>query len=316
MTAFLLDIKDGDEVIMPSFTFTSSANAFVCRGASIVFVDIEPKTMNLDVTKIESAITKYTRAIVPVHYAGVSCDMDAISAIVAKKKIAIVEDAAQGFMSKYKGNMLGSLGLLGCYSFHETKNISCGEGGLLLINDESYIERAEIIREKGTNRGRFIRGMVDKYTWVDKGSSYLPSDLNAAFLFAQLENAQIIQNDRMNTWNHYKAGLEHLEKQEILELPYIPEHIEHNAHMFYIKASDINERSALIDYLKNYGIGSAFHYIPLHSSEAGRRFGRFSGRDESTTKESERLLRLPLWYGISLKDIEQIIEIIIKFYKG
>jgi dTDP-4-amino-4,6-dideoxygalactose transaminase len=316
MTALLLEIKEGDEVIMPSFTFVSTANAFVNQGARVIFVDIEPRTMNLDVSKIESAISERTRAIVPVHYAGVICDMGAINAIAKKNDLAVVEDAAQAFTSKYKGRTAGSLGLFGCYSFHETKNISCGEGGLLLVNDETYIERAEIIREKGTNRSRFIRGVVDKYTWVDKGSSYLPSELNAAFLFAQLENAQIIQNDRMNTWNHYKAGLEHFEKQGILELPYIPEHVEHNAHMFYIKTSDINERSALIKYLKNHGIGSAFHYVPLHSSEAGLRFGRFSGKDEWTTRESERLLRLPLWYGISSNDIEQVIGTIIKFYKG
>jgi dTDP-4-amino-4,6-dideoxygalactose transaminase len=316
MAAILLEIRVGDEVIMPSFTFVSTANAFVNQGAKIIFVDIEPKTMNLDVSKIEAAISKHTRAIVPVHYAGVTCDMDAISDIAEKNNLAVVEDAAQAFMSKYKGRTSGSLGLFGCYSFHETKNVSCGEGGLFLVNDEAYIERAEIIREKGTNRSRFIRGMVDKYTWVDRGSSYLPSELNAAFLFAQLENAQIIQNNRMHTWNQYKAGLMHLETQGILELPYIPEHIEHNAHMFYIKTSDINERSALIEYLKNHGIGSAFHYIPLHSSEAGLRFGWFSGNDENTTKESERLLRLPLWYRISSKDVDQVVGTIIKFYKG
>jgi dTDP-4-amino-4,6-dideoxygalactose transaminase len=316
MAAILLEIKEGDEVIIPSFTFVSTANAFVRQGASIVFVDIEPKTMNLDASKIESAITKHTKAIVPVHYAGVSCDMDIINAIAAEKNIATVEDAAQGFMSKYKNKTVGSLGLFGCYSFHETKNISCGEGGLFLINDESYIERAEIIREKGTNRGRFIRGMIDKYTWVDKGSSYLPSELNAAFLFAQLENVKTIQSDRMNTWNHYKTGLKSLEKQGILELPYIPEYTDHNAHMFYIKTSDIRERNALIDYLKNHGIRSAFHYIPLHSSNAGLHFGRFSGKDEWTTKESERLLRLPLWYRIPSNDVDLVIETITNFYKG
>jgi dTDP-4-amino-4,6-dideoxygalactose transaminase len=316
MAAILLEIKLGDEVIMPSFTFVSTANAFVNQGAKIIFVDIEPKTMNLDVSKIEAAVSKHTRAIVPVHYAGVTCDMDAINVIAKRNNLAVIEDAAQSFMSKYKGRTSGSLGVFGCYSFHETKNISCGEGGLFIVNDNSFIERAEIIREKGTNRSKFFRGMVDKYTWVDKGSSYLPSELNAAFLFAQLEDTQAIQSDRINTWNHYKAGLEYLEKQGILELPYIPEHTEHNAHMFYIKTSDINERSALIDYLKNHGIGSAFHYIPLHSSEAGLRFGRFSGKDEWTTKESERLLRLPLWYRIPSNDVTQVIETIIKFYKG
>jgi dTDP-4-amino-4,6-dideoxygalactose transaminase len=315
MAAILLEIKVGDEIIMPSFTFVSTANAFVNQGAKIIFVDIEPKTMNLDISKIESAISGRTRAIVPVHYAGVTCDMDTINAIAKKNNLAVVEDAAQAFMAKYKGETSGSLGVFGCYSFHETKNISCGEGGLFIVNDDSYIERAEIIREKGTNRSKFFRGMVDKYTWVDRGSSYLPSELNAAFLFAQLEDTQTIQTDRMNAWNHYKAGLEHLEKQGILELPYIPEYTEHNAHMFYIKTSNINERSALMTYLKNHGVGSAFHYIPLHSSEAGLRFGQFSGQDEWTTRESERLLRLPLWYGISLSGVTQVIDRVINFYK-
>jgi dTDP-4-amino-4,6-dideoxygalactose transaminase len=314
MTAFLLDIKEGDEVILPSFTFVSTANAFVLRGAKIVFIDIDPKTMNMDVSKLEAAVNEKTRAVVTVHYAGVSCDMDAIFAVTKPRKIAVVEDAAQSFMSRYKGNMSGSIGTFGCYSFHETKNITCGEGGLLVINDERYIEAAEIIREKGTNRSRFLRGMVDKYTWVNMGSSYLPSELNAAYLLAQLESVEIIQADRIKSWNHYMEGLSILEKDGIIKLPFLPRDTEHNAHLFYIKTKNLEERSALMEYLKKRGIGSAFHYIPLHSSPAGKCYGVFSGKDEWTTRESDRLLRLPLWYGISSEKINKVIEAVKAFY--
>ncbi|MDR2020591.1 MAG: dTDP-4-amino-4,6-dideoxygalactose transaminase [Treponema sp.] len=315
MAAFLLDIKEGDEVVLPSFTFVSTANAFVLRGAKIVFIDINPETMNMDVSKLEAAVNEKTKAVVVMHYAGVSCDMDAVFAITKPKKITVVEDAAQGFMSRYKGSMSGSLGTFGCYSFHETKNITCGEGGLLIINDERYIEAAEIIREKGTNRSRFLRGMVDKYTWVNRGSSYLPSELNAAYLFAQLESAETIQADRVKSWNFYMDGLSGLARDGIIELPFLPRDTEHNAHLFYIKTKDLEERSTLIEYLKKREIGSAFHYIPLHSSPAGKCYGIFSGRDEWTTRESNRLLRLPLWYGINSEEINRVVEAIKTFYK-
>ncbi|MDR2210649.1 MAG: dTDP-4-amino-4,6-dideoxygalactose transaminase [Spirochaetaceae bacterium] len=315
MTAFLLDIKAGDEVIMPSYTFVSTANAFAIRGAKIIFVDIDPTTMNIDHSKIERAITKKTKAIIPVHYAGVSCDMDAINTLADKRDIAVIEDAAQSFMSGYKGKNSGSLGKFGCYSFHETKNISCGEGGLLIINDEKYIEQAEIIREKGTNRSRFLRGVVDKYTWVNKGSSYLPSELNAAYLFAQLENSEIIQKKRIYAWNLYMEGLKDLENSGYIMLPHIPENVTHNAHMFYVKTKDIEERCALMNYLKIKGIGSAFHYIPLHNSSQGKKCGSFLGTDKWTTRESERLLRLPLWYGITPDAILEVVDSVISFYK-
>jgi dTDP-4-amino-4,6-dideoxygalactose transaminase len=315
MAAFLLDIKEGDEVVLPSFTFVSTANAFVLRGAKIIFIDIDPKTMNMDVSKLEAAINEKTKAVIAMHYAGIPCNMDAVFTLTNPKRIAVVEDAAQSFMSRYKGSMSGSLGTFGCYSFHETKNITCGEGGLLIINDERYIEAAEIIREKGTNRSRFLQGMVDKYTWVDRGSSYLPSELNAAYLFAQLESTEIIQADRIKSWNRYMEGLSGLERDGIIELPFLPQNTEHNAHLFYMKTKDIEERAALMKYLKERKIGSAFHYIPLHNSPAGKCHGVFSGEDEWTTKESNRLLRLPLWYGISSEEINKVIEAVKTFYK-
>ena len=314
MAAILADIKEGDEVIAPSFTFVSTVNPFVLRGAKIVFIDINPKTMNIDESLIEDAITEKTRAILPVHYAGVACNMDKIMEIAKKYNLIVIEDAAQGVMSEYKGKPLGTIGEYGCFSFHETKNYSMGEGGALLIRDKENIEKAEIIREKGTNRSRFFRGQVDKYTWVDKGSSYLPSELNAAYLCGQLENANLIYNDRMNSWNKYKELLQELADKNIIELQYIPEDCKHNAHMFYIKCKDLDERTKLIDFLKKNDISAVFHYIPLHSAEAGLKFGRFNGEDKYTTKESERLLRLPLYYGLKEKDIEFVVSKIKGFY--
>lgn len=314
MAAILADIKEGDEVIAPSFTFVSSVNPFVLRGAKIVFVDINPKTMNIDENFIEAAITEKTKVIVPVHYAGVACEMDKIMEIAKKYNLIVVEDAAQGVMSEYKGKALGTIGEYGCFSFHETKNYSMGEGGALLIRDRENIEKAEIIREKGTNRSRFFRGQVDKYTWVDMGSSYLPSELNAAYLYAQLENTQLIYDDRMNSWNRYRKGLQELEKKGLIELPYIPENCKHNAHMFYIKCKDLEERTKLIDYLKQNGIYAVFHYIPLHSAEAGLKYGRFHGEDKYTTKESERLVRLPLYYGLKEEEVKLVIDKVKEFY--
>lgn len=315
MTAILTDIKEGDEVIAPSFTFVSTVNPFVLRGAKIVFIDINPKTMNMDENLIEAAITEKTKAILPVHYAGVACNMDKIMEIAKNHNLIVIEDAAQGVMSEYKGKPLGTIGEYGCFSFHETKNYSMGEGGALLINNKENIEKAEIIREKGTNRSRFFRGQVDKYTWVDKGSSYLPSELNAAYLYAQLENADLIYNDRMNTWNKYKELLQELADKNLIELQYIPEDCKHNAHMFYIKCKDLDERTNLINFLKENNINAVFHYIPLHSAEAGLKFGRFHGEDKYTTKESERLLRLPLYYGLKEKDVEFISSKIKEFYE-
>ena len=314
MTAILTDIKEGDEVIAPSFTFVSTVNPFVLRGAKIVFIDINPKIMNMDENLIEDAITEKTKAILPVHYAGVACNMDRIMEIAKKYNLIVIEDAAQGVMSEYKGKPLGTIGEYGCFSFHETKNYSMGEGGALLINNKENIEKAEIIREKGTNRSRFFRGQVDKYTWVDKGSSYLPSELNAAYLYAQLENADLIYNDRMNTWNKYKELLQELADKNLIELQYIPEDCKHNAHMFYIKCKDLDERTSLIDFLKENDINAVFHYIPLHSAEAGLKFGRFHGEDRYTTKESERLLRLPLYYGLKEEDVEFVSSKIKEFY--
>lgn len=314
MAAILADIKEGDEVIAPSYTFVSSVNPFVLRGAKIVFVDINPKTMNIDENLIEKAITSKTKAIVPVHYAGVSCEMDKIMEIAQKYNLMVIEDAAQGVMSEYKGKALGTIGDYGCFSFHETKNYSMGEGGALLIRDKENIEKAEIIREKGTNRSRFFRGQVDKYTWVDIGSSYLPSELNAAYLYAQLENANLIFNNRMNSWNRYNEGLKTLQEKNKIELPYIPKDCKHNAHMFYIKCKDLEERTKLIEFLKKNEIYAVFHYIPLHSAEAGLKFGRFFGEDKYTTKESERLLRLPLYYGLKSEDIDYIISKVKEFY--
>ena len=315
MAALMAGIEPGDEVIMPSYTFVSTANAFVLRGAHIVFVDVRPDTMNIDEEKIEQAITEKTKAIVPVHYAGVGCNMDRIMEIASKHGLKVIEDAAQGVMASYKGKALGTFGDYGCFSFHETKNYSMGEGGAIIINNEEDVDRAEIIREKGTNRKRFIQGKVDKYTWVSEGSSYLPSDINAAFLWPQLEDAEKINDDRLASWKRYYDGLSDLAAAGKISLPVILEECLHNAHMFYIKTKDIEERSALIHALDEEDIISVFHYVPLHSSEAGLRFGEFSGEDEYTTKESERLLRLPMYYGLTEEDTDRVIKAIHKFYE-
>lgn len=312
MSAILLNVSSSDEIICPSFTFVSTANAFVLRGAKIVFVDIDPKTMNIDVELIESAITSKTKAIVVVHYAGVSCDMDRISDIAKRNNLAVVEDAAQGVMSKYKGKYLGTIGDLGTFSFHETKNYTMGEGGALLINKPNYILRAEIIREKGTNRANFLRGQVDKYTWIDKGSSYLPSDILAAYLYPQLRISEKILNDRLRTWDLYYQELNQL--KGLIDLPYIPEYASHNAHMFYIKVKDIEERSLLISHLANDGIQAVFHYVPLHLSPAGKKYGRFHGKDQYTSIESERLLRLPIYYKMGRNDVLYVCNSIKQFF--
>ncbi len=314
MAALLLDIKEGDEIIMPSYTFVSTADAFVLRGAKAVFVDIDPKTMNINADLIEDAITEKTRAIVPVHYAGVACDMDKIMQIAKLHNLAVVEDAAQGVMSTYKGQALGTIGDFGCYSFHETKNYSMGEGGAILIKNPDMAEKAEIIREKGTNRSKFFRGQIDKYTWVEAGSSYLPSDMNAAYLWAQLEMAETINQNRLESWNHYYDALKDLAVAGKIELPYVPEGCRHNAHMFYLKAKNLEERSKLISYLKENDVLAVFHYIPLHTAPAGKEYGRFHGEDIYTTKESERLVRLPLYYNMAESDQEKVIELIKKFY--
>jgi len=314
MAALLTDVAPGDEIIMPSYTFVSTANAFALRGAQIVFVDIRPDTMNLDEALIEQAITPRTKGIVPVHYAGVACEMDAILAIARRHRLFVVEDAAQAVMSRYKNRFLGTIGDLGCYSFHETKNYQCGEGGALAIHDAGMIEKAEIIREKGTNRSRYFRGEVDKYSWVEIGSSYLLSDLNAAYLYAQFESADLILQDRMSTWTFYYDGLRALAEQGRLGLPHVPAECMHNAHMFYVKAKDLEERTALIRYLRERGVYGVFHYVPLHSSEAGRRLGRFTGEDRCTTKESERLVRLPLYYRMDQSDAARVIEAVCGFY--
>ncbi len=311
LAAILCDIKPGDEVIMPSYTFVSTADAFVLRGAKVVFVDIRPDTMNIDEKLIENAITDKTVAIVPVHYAGVSCEMDTIMEIAEKYNLKVVEDAAQGVMSKYKGKSLGTIGDYGCYSFHETKNYSMGEGGAILIRDAKDSDRAEIIREKGTDRSRFLRGQVDKYTWVAAGSSYLPSDLNAAYLYAQLEVAQQVFDDRMNSWNKYNEAFKYLKDKGVIETPFVPEECNHNAHMYYIKLANITERTKFIDYMKENDILTVFHYIPLHSAPAGREYGVFAGEDKYTTKESERIVRLPLYYNMG----EAVDEVISKVYK-
>ena len=315
LAAILADIKPGDEVIMPSYTFVSTADAFVLRGAKAVFVDIRPDTMNIDETLIEDAITEKTRAIVPVHYAGVSCEMDTICEIAKRHNLYVIEDAAQGVMATYKGRPLGTIGDYGCYSFHETKNLSMGEGGALLIKDKENVLRAEIVREKGTNRSQFFRGEIDKYTWMDAGSSYLPSELNAAYLWAQLEDAQKIYDDRMRSWNLYYEQLKPLADEGRIELPVIPEGCVHNAHMFYIKTKDLEERSDLIFFLKGKQINSVFHYIPLHSSPAGKRLGVFHGEDKYTTKESERILRLPLYYGLNEDQVKMVTDSMYEYFK-
>jgi len=316
MTAILLDIKEGDEVIMPSYTFVSTANAFVLRGAKIVFVDIRPDTMNIDETKIEDAITSKTKVIVPVHYAGVACEMDTIMDISTRYNLYVVEDAAQAMMGLYKGKPLGTIGNFGTFSFHETKNYtSAGEGGLLIINDDRYIERAEIIREKGTNRSAFFRGMVNKYSWVDIGSSYLMNDMSAAYLWAQLKNADKISQARLSIWNQYYYSFKGLQNKKHIELPVVPKESTCNAHMFYIKVKDMRTRTKLISYLKSKGISIVFHYIPLHSSEAGKRFSIFYGVDQFTTKESEKLVRLPIYYGLEKDKVEIIIGAINEYFE-
>ena len=314
MAALLLELQPGDEVIMPSYTFVSTADAFVLRGAVPVFADIRPDTMNLDETLIEAAVTERTRAIVPVHYAGVSCEMDRILEIAEKYGLAVVEDAAQGVCASYKGRALGTMGDYGCFSFHETKNFSMGEGGALLIRDPEHVEDAEILREKGTDRSKFFRGQVDKYRWVNHGSSYLPSDMNAAYLWAQLEMADAITADRMRNWELYREMLQPLALQEKIELPMVPEECIHNAHMFYLKAADLEERTELIAYLKAAEIQTVFHYVPLHTAPAGLKFGRFSGEDRYTTRESERILRLPMYYGLEPGQVDYICEMVRKFY--
>lgn len=315
MAAILIDIKEGDEVIMPSFTFVSTANAFVLRGAKVVFVDVRPDTMNIDETKIESAITPKTKAIVAVHYAGVGCEMDTIMEIALKHNLFVIEDAAQGMMSKYKNRTLGTIGHMGAYSFHETKNYtSGGEGGLLIVNDESFIHRAEIIREKGTNRSQFFRGMTDKYTWVDVGSSYLLNDFSASFLFAQLETADKINTNRLNSWKQYYELLSPLASKGLVELPTVPTECIHNAHMFYLKVKDLDTRTKILEQFKKEEIGAVFHYVPLHSSPAGIAFGEFRGDDIYTTKESERLIRLPMYYGLSTAQIQEVVKVLNRFY--
>lgn len=315
MAALLCNIQPGDEVIMPSYTFVSTADAFVLRGARAVFVDIRPDTMNIDETLIEGAITEKTKAIVPVHYAGVSCEMDTIMDIAKRHHLYVIEDAAQGIMSTYKGKALGTIGDYGCYSFHETKNYSMGEGGALLIKDEKNAEDAEIIREKGTNRSKFFRGQIDKYTWVEAGSSYLPSELNAAYLWAQLSEAEMINENRRYSWDLYYEMLKPLEERGLIDLPIVPEDCVHNAHMFYVKTKDLSERSALISYLKENGVMAVFHYIPLHNAPAGKKYGRFYGEDCYTTKESERIMRLPMYYNLTEEDIHTVVKHVKAFYR-
>lgn len=314
LTALLADIKEGDEVIMPSYTFVSTADAFVLRGAKVVFVDIRPDTMNIDERLIEDAITGRTKAIVPVHYAGVACEMDTIMDIAKRHNLLVIEDAAQGIMASYKGKALGAIGDMGCFSFHETKNFSMGEGGALLLKDEKYIEDAEIFREKGTDRSKYFRGQVDKYRWMNYGSSYLPSDMNAAYLWAQLEMADEITNARLARWNQYDELLQPLKERGILELPTVPEGCVHNAHMYYAKAKDLQERTALINFLKENGILSVFHYVPLHTAPAGIKFGEFHGEDKYTTRESERLFRLPMYYTLKEEEVDYIVSKVKEFY--
>jgi dTDP-4-amino-4,6-dideoxygalactose transaminase len=315
MSAILVDIQPGDEVIMPSFTFVSTANAFVLRGAQIVFVDIRPDTMNINESLIEGAITRKTKAIVVVHYAGVSCEMNAIMDVAQRHGVVVIEDAAQGMMSTYHGKPLGTLGSLGSYSFHETKNYtSAGEGGLLIINDEKYSSRAEIIREKGTNRSQFFRGMVDKYSWIDLGSSYLPSDVQAAYLWGQLSVSEEINTDRLHTWQTYHKSFAHLESKGYLSRPFVPKSCVHNGHMYYLKTKDLPERTAFIEHLKSADVMAVFHYVPLHTAVAAGKYSRFYGTDSHTTKESERLVRLPIWYGMGDGERQQVIEAVQSFY--
>ena len=314
MAMLLCDLQPGDEVILPSYTFSSTATSAVLAGAKLVFVDVRPDTMNIDETKIEDAITDKTKVIIAMHYAGVACEMDTIMDIAKRHNLIVVEDAAQGVMSKYKGKHLGTIGTFGCYSFHETKNYSMGEGGALVINNSEYNERAEILREKGTNRAKFFRGQVDKYTWVDFGDSYLPSELNAAYLWAQLLNADEINGNRIATWNRYYQELQAMAMEGKFEIPTVPKECEHNAHMFYLKCRDLKERSEFIKFMKEKELYCVFHYIPLHSAPAGEKFGRFDGEDEFTTKESERLVRLPMYYGLRKDQVDLVVEGIKEFF--
>ena len=316
MAALLCGLQPGDEVILPSFTFSSTANSFVLAGAKLVFVDIRPDTMNIDEKKIEAAITDKTKVICPVHYAGVACEMDTIMDIAKKHNLMVVEDAAQAVMSTYKGKACGAIGDFGCFSFHETKNYSMGEGGAIVINNDKYIEKAEILREKGTNRSQFFRGQVAKYNWVDFGDSYLQSDLNAAYLWAQLEMADEINNNRLETWNSYYGAFKPLEEKGIITVPTIPEGCVHNAHMFYIKCKDLETRQAYIDFMRSFDIGCVFHYVPLHSAPAGLKFGRFVGEDEHTTPDSDRLVRLPMYYDMSKEDIQEVIDKTLEYFDG
>ena len=316
MAAMLCDLQPGDEVILPSYTFPSTANAFVLVGAKLVFVDIRPDTMNIDETKIEAAITEKTKVIVPVHYAGVSCEMDAIMDIAKRHHLKVVEDAAQGVMSTYKGRALGTIGDFGCYSFHESKNYSMGEGGALVINDAQYNEAAEVLREKGTNRSEFFRGQADKYTWVDFGGSYLPSDMNAAYLWAQLELADEINEDRLATWNKYYEVFKPLLEAGRIALPTVPDECVHNAHMFYMKCRDLEDRTKFISHMKNKDIQCVFHYIPLHSAPAGIKYGRFHGKEQYTTPESERLVRLPIYYHIEHQEAETVIHETLRYFNS
>ena len=315
LAALLCDIEPGDEVIMPAYTFVSTANAFVLRGAVPVFVDVRPDTMNIDETLIEAAVTEKTKAIVPVHYAGVACEMDTIMDIAARHKLYVIEDAAQGVLSTYKGRALGAIGDFGCYSFHETKNYSMGEGGALLIKDSAFAEDAEILREKGTNRAKYYRGQVDKYTWINLGSSYLPGEMNAAYLWAQLEIADQINDKRLSLYRQYDEQLKPLAERGLIERPVIPEGCVNNGHMYYIKVKDIEERTELIKFLEKHGIMAVFHYIPLHTAPAGKRFGRFFGEDRYTTKESERLLRLPMYYELTPDEVAEITGVVKEFYR-
>ncbi len=313
MAAFLCDLQPGDEVIMPAYTFVSTADAFVLQGAKIVFVDINPKTMNIDETKIEAAITDKTRVIVPVHYAGVACEMDAIMELAAKYNLKVVEDAAQGVNAYYKGKALGTIGDFGCFSFHETKNYTMGEGGALLFQDDRYVERAEILREKGTNRSKFFRGQIDKYTWVGYGSSYLPGELNAAYLYAQLEELETINRKRREIFDYYHERLAPLEEKGLIERPCVPKDRVHNGHMYYIKVKDLEVRTDLISWMKEKGVHCVFHYIPLHTAPAGQKYGRFHGEDVYTTRESERLMRLPMYYSLSMEDAKYVADCLLSY---
>ena len=315
MAALLCGLKPGDEVILPSYTFSSTANAFVLAGASLVFVDIRPDTMNIDETKIEAAITEKTKVICVMHYGGVACEMDAILDIAERHGLMVVEDAAQGMMSTYKGRAQGTIGDFGCYSFHETKNYSMGEGGAIVLNREDCLEKAEILREKGTNRSQFYRGQAAKYCWIDFGDSYLPSDLNAAYLWAQLQAAGEIYDDRMSSWQAYRDALTPLAEAGIIGLPFVPDGCVHNAHLFYIKCRNLETRQAYIRFMREQGVECVFHYVPLHSAPAGLKFGRFHGEDRYTTKESDRLVRLPLYYRMAPEDRDKVIDDTRRFFE-